>query len=203
MKFFTDKKGFSLAEIMIVIVVMGILVGVAVPVYTGVSNGRKLDDCTMNRQMVSVVVQEVMNGMIDNGKRQDEIIMGFAEEKHKTEFPATVDGKIVSATYAGKECFKLTYDNSVTIGDIRGGYRDKAISSYDIGCMRGNYLKRSALETVPFYTYLANKEIPTCAFQEDAGQYSYYIFPDATVLCDCPECLENLDLLTEAPQNNE
>lgn len=199
MKFFTNKKGFSLAEIMIVIVVMGILVGVAVPVYTGVSNGRKLDDCTMNRQMVSTVVQEVMNGMIDNGKRQDEIIMGFAG--HKTTFPGTVDGKTVE-TYGDKDCFKLTYDNAVTIGDIRGGYRAKAISSYDIGCMRGNYLKRYDLKDVPFYTYLANKEIPTCAFQENPGQYSYYIFSDATVLCDCPECLENMGLLTETSQNN-
>ena len=199
MRFFRNNKGFSLAEIMIVIVVMGILVGVAVPVYTGVANGRKLDDCTMNRQMVSAVVQEVMNGMIDNGKRQDEIIMGFAG--HTSEFPEMVDGKNV-VTYGGEKCFKLTYDNAFTIGDIRGGYRDKAISSYDIGCMRGNYLKRSALKDVPFYTYLANKEIPTCAFQEDAGQYSYYIFPDATVLCDCPECLENMGLLTEVSQNN-
>ena len=75
MKFFTNKKGFSLAEIMIVIVVMGILVGIAVPVFTGVSNGKKIDDCVMNRQMVSVVVQEAMNGMIDNGKKQDKIFM--------------------------------------------------------------------------------------------------------------------------------
>lgn len=201
MRFFRNDKGFSLAEIMIVIVVMGILVGIAVPVFTGVSNGKKIDDCVMNRQMVSVVVQEAMNGMIDNGKKQDKIFMNFVKEEHKTKFPATVDGKVVNATYAGKECFKLTYDNAFTIGDIRGGYRDEAISSYDIGCMRGNYLKRSDLEEVPFYTYLANKEIPICAFQENEGQYSYYIFPDATVLCDCPECLDDLGLLTEAQQS--
>ncbi|MBR6552181.1 MAG: prepilin-type N-terminal cleavage/methylation domain-containing protein [Clostridia bacterium] len=196
-----NNKGFSLTELMIVVAVMSILVAVAIPVYNGVSNGRRIDDCAMNRQMISVVVQEVMNGMIDNGKKQDEIIMRFAQ--HKVEFPDQIDGKKVSSTYAKKECFKLSYDNPFTLGDIRGGYRATTISSYDVGCKRGNYLKREELAVIPFYTYLANGEIPICAFQSDNDTYSYYIFSDATVLCDCPKCLDNLGLLSEITTENE
>ena len=38
MKLFNSKKGFTLVEILMVIVLLGILVAVAVPVYTGISN---------------------------------------------------------------------------------------------------------------------------------------------------------------------
>ena len=49
------------------------------------------------------------------------------------------------------------------------------------------------LEDVEFYTFLSNSEIPKCAFETDSEKYSYYIFPDATVLCSCRECIEALD----------
>jgi hypothetical protein len=51
-------------------------------------------------------------------------------------------------------------------------------------------LKRKGLEDVAFYTFLSSSEIPRCAFETDNEKYSYYIFPDATVLCSCKECCE-------------
>lgn len=192
MKILNNKKGFSLVEIMIVVVILGILVAVAIPVYNGISKSRKIDDCFMNREMISFVVQEAMNGMLDNGKKQDIIRMDLANAKHITISPDNFP-----EGYASKKCFKLTYDEETafTLGDVRGGYRDKtAYPDYDKGCEQGNYLKRDNLKGVKMYTKLANGEIPQCKFNEDSDvEYYYYVFPDATVLCDCPECLEALN----------
>ncbi len=191
MKFLKDKKGFSLAEIMIVVVIMGILVAVAVPIYQGISESRRVDDCFMNREMVSAVVKEAMNGMIDNGKKQPEIDMtssavaGFVVPNSPSSFPAP---------YAGVPCLVLsdtTSAKAVTLGAIRGGYRTSG--DYDDGCNAGNYLKRSDLSSVKLYTKLANQEIPQCAFEEtDNVDYTYYIFSDGTVLCDCEACIDAL-----------
>lgn len=189
MKFLCNKKGFSLAELMLVVVVMGILTAVAIPVYKGVSDAQRLNDCTMNRQMISVVVQEAMNGMLDNGKKQDSIDMTKADVTHKTTSPENFPTE-----YATRECFLLTYDENAafTLGDVRGGYRNTATyPDYNEGCEYGNYLKRQNLAGVKMYTKLANAEIPQCAFEEsDNQEYNYYIFSDGTVICDCPECLE-------------
>lgn len=190
MKILNNKKGFSLVEIMIVVIIMGILVAVAIPAYQGISSSKRVEDCFMNRQMISITVQEAMNGMLDNGKKQDIILMDLADSTHVTISPANFP-----EGYAEKKCFKLTYDEETafTLGDVRGGYR-KGVSSYDIGCEQGNYLKRENLKDVKMYTKLANQEIPRCAFEEsDKTDYYYYIFEDATVLCDCPECLEALN----------
>ena len=84
-----------------------------------------------------------------------------------------------------------------TLGDVRGGYRGNDIEDYNDGCEQGFYLKRANLADVKFYTKLANAEIPQCAFEEpDDAEYHYYIFDDATVLCDCPECLATIEPIT-------
>jgi prepilin-type N-terminal cleavage/methylation domain-containing protein len=192
MKLLKNKKGFSLAEIMIVVVIMGILVAVAVPVYTGISESKRIDDCFMNREMISAVVKEAMNGMIDNGKKQPAISM---ESVAATGFVTTSPADF-PAPYASTYCLVLndmTVGGAVvpaaTLGAIRGGYRTEG--DYDDGCDNGNYLKRSDLAGVKFYTKLANQEIPQCAFEEtDKVDYNYYIFSDGTVLCDCEKCYE-------------
>ena len=198
MKFLNSKKGFTLAEIMIVVVIMGILSAVAIPTYIGVSKNRKIDDCTMNRLTISTVVQEAMNGMLDNGKKQDKIYMDKATNVYT--IPASSEGDDPNSDeddfvspfpteYWGVKCIKLT---DCTLGDIRGGYRDVSkYKDYDEGCNAGNYLKRSDLASRQFTSYLANGEIPQCKFEEDDGtEYNYYILEDGTVICDCPECIE-------------
>ena len=60
-KFMKSKKGFSLVELMIVVVIMAILVAVAVPIYNSVTDNARKGTCIDNqRQIMSVVGNDLM-----------------------------------------------------------------------------------------------------------------------------------------------
>lgn len=62
-KMLKDKKGFTLVELMIVVVIMGILVAVAVPVYTSVTKNAKTKTCATNiKSIQSTINQYQMSG---------------------------------------------------------------------------------------------------------------------------------------------
>ena len=55
-KFLKSKKGFTLVELMIVVVIMAILVAVAVPIYSAVTANAKKKTCIGNqREIISSV----------------------------------------------------------------------------------------------------------------------------------------------------
>ena len=51
-RFMKTKKGFSLVELMIVVVIMAILVAIAVPVYNAVSEGFRAKTCISNQRQI-------------------------------------------------------------------------------------------------------------------------------------------------------
>ena len=51
-KFMKSKKGFTLVELMIVVVIMAILVAVAVPIYSAVTNNARKKTCAANRREI-------------------------------------------------------------------------------------------------------------------------------------------------------
>ena len=58
-----SKKGFTLVELMIVIVIMGILVAVAIPVYGAVTKNAEKKTCISNmRDMKSTAATYQMQG---------------------------------------------------------------------------------------------------------------------------------------------
>ena len=60
-KFMKSKKGFSLVELMIVVVIMAILVAVAVPIYNSVTGNARTKTCVDNqRQIMSTVGNALM-----------------------------------------------------------------------------------------------------------------------------------------------
>ena len=60
-KFLKSKKGFTLVELMIVVVIMAILVAVAVPIYSAVTKNAKKKTCIGNqREIVSSIGNAVM-----------------------------------------------------------------------------------------------------------------------------------------------
>ena len=55
-KFLKSKKGFTLVELMIVVVIMAILVAVAVPIYSAVTNNARKKTCIGNqREIISSI----------------------------------------------------------------------------------------------------------------------------------------------------
>ena len=60
-KFMKSKKGFSLVELMIVVVIMAILVAVAVPIYNAVTANARKKTCVDNqRTLVNTISNEIM-----------------------------------------------------------------------------------------------------------------------------------------------
>lgn len=62
MKFLKSKKGFTLVELMIVVVIMAILVAVAVPIFSAVTKNTRAKTCAGNkRQIVSQITNLAMS----------------------------------------------------------------------------------------------------------------------------------------------
>ena len=64
-KFLKSKKGFTLVELMIVVVIMAILVAVAVPIYSAVTKNAKKKTCIANMREISA---QINNNAMAAGK---------------------------------------------------------------------------------------------------------------------------------------
>ncbi len=214
-KYFNSKKGFTMMEILIVVIVMGILVAVAVPIFATGLTKQKEDECRNQRLVIETAVKQAMFGMIDNGERQPKITF-----KCTSVSAGDLDGYNVNApsgfltnsyleTFDGNEvrCFKLTDDDSCfTFAQLRGGYRpgtaaafmNQNLDDYKKGCDDGYYLKKikyqmdNGYKGTPFYMFLDNQEVPVCPFadfedEDPSNDYYYYILEDGSVRCHCTD----------------
>ncbi len=64
-KFMKSKKGFTLVELMIVVVIMAILVAVAVPIFSAVTKNARIKTCAANRREIVAQVNGFLMGNID------------------------------------------------------------------------------------------------------------------------------------------
>lgn len=67
-KFLKSKKGFTLVELMIVVVIMAILVAVAVPIFSSVTKNAQQRTCDANKREI---VSQLTNFCIGNNKTDD------------------------------------------------------------------------------------------------------------------------------------
>lgn len=120
-KLFLSKKGFSLTEIMTVVVILGILAAVSVPIFHNSVKSQNINECKNNIVIIETAIKQGMTGMFDNGKPQNNadgvfyINFDHADPNH------------VSTTVVNNEtvrCFKLEENESkaFTLADLRCGY---------------------------------------------------------------------------------
>lgn len=68
-----NKKGFTLVELMIVVVIMAVLVAVAVPVYVTVAETAKKRTCNNNCRTISSAVTNYLNGAYSEGNERQTV----------------------------------------------------------------------------------------------------------------------------------
>ena len=64
-KFMKSKKGFTLVELMIVVVIMAILVAVAVPIFSAVTKNARIKTCAANRREIISQLNNYSMGSVD------------------------------------------------------------------------------------------------------------------------------------------
>lgn len=89
MKKLMNKKGFSLVELMIVVVIMGILVAVAIPLYGAITDNAEANTCGANQRMIRGSFANWV--IMENTNTADKVFKaGFTEFNGKTNTPEEV-----------------------------------------------------------------------------------------------------------------
>ena len=99
-KFMKSKKGFTLVELMIVVVIMAILVAVAVPIFSAVTKNAQKKTCAANiREIVSQISNHCMGGD-DSGVviNEDATFTIKVDDNGDPEVTATKAGSKLTAT---------------------------------------------------------------------------------------------------------
>lgn len=89
-KFMKSKKGFTLVELMIVVVIMAILVAVAVPIYSAVTKNARKKTCIANQREI---ISSVGTWIMTNGVEVTEAQFTIKNTGDNNTTIATVDGK--------------------------------------------------------------------------------------------------------------
>ena len=85
-----SKKGFTLTELMIVVVILGILVLIAVPIYNNVTDKAETNACLANiRTIESAIIQY---SAVNDGTDVDDIIDTLVTDGYLKEAPECPSG---------------------------------------------------------------------------------------------------------------
>jgi len=85
-RFARNNKGFTLVELMIVVVIIGILIAIAVPIYNSSTASAEANACKANQRTIEAAIMQwqAANNRTDNPSNWDELV---GEGKYLTEKP--------------------------------------------------------------------------------------------------------------------
>lgn len=86
-----NKKGFSLVELMIVVVIMGILIAVAIPLYGAITENANNKTCSSNIKTIKSNAASYMSTYNSKVTKKDDIASMFDDNK-LPECPLADDG---------------------------------------------------------------------------------------------------------------
>jgi prepilin-type N-terminal cleavage/methylation domain-containing protein len=66
MRMFRKDEGFTLVELMVVVLIIGILVAIAIPVFNAASDSARLRTCMSNQRTIEGAVQQYVAADPDN-----------------------------------------------------------------------------------------------------------------------------------------
>ena len=108
-KFMKSKKGFTLVELMIVVVIMAILVAVAVPIFSAVTKNARVKTCAANRREIVSQVNSLLMGNVDG-----------AQHTAAGAFKITSDGKAGTLALEGTQGDATAY----TVANFEGLFQE-------------------------------------------------------------------------------
>lgn len=119
-KFLKTKKGFSLVELMIVVVIMAILVAVAIPIYNSVTGNAREKTCLDNQRQIMSAVTNIlsMNGI--TGKKDGVAKVTFNYDANGNKQILEVDSFAVENFYEGSDFTIDTIKNAFQVIPVCG-----------------------------------------------------------------------------------
>lgn len=84
--FLKSNKGFTLVELLVVVIIIGILVAIAIPVYTDITNSTKRSACDSNMRMIKSAIQQYKIKNPDGTVTEISDLADFFEDTPKCPF---------------------------------------------------------------------------------------------------------------------
>ena len=140
-KFMKSKKGFSLVELMIVVVIMAILVAVAVPIYNSVTANARKKTCIDNqRQIISSLGNYIMLNGISIPAEGDTFTIATGTDGDSASY--SVEGTVCNSTLLNKVFQTIPYcpESSSTIKVDLTANSDNVASTITTTCGKGHQL---------------------------------------------------------------